>query len=306
MMQSYPSKYHTALVALTLFICTSCTPFGPFDQKDPLTSLSDLILQPDYTCDQLRKQFGVTYLPLADNPAEIDLNYEEHWLEIDAETLLRLWYLPTNLNRGTVVYSCGNTGPMACYLYTADLLTANGWSVIMYEYEGYGLSDGEPSLSALIRDLDAVLKWTTEYTGRKQVTLMGMSLGSVPSVSIAVEHPNMVNAVILDSPIALAAQIERFAYVVGGHTSELIQQLDIELLSDVLIARLKQPLLIFLHERDILATPETVEVLYNRAIGPKTVIRFPELGHALSQFMKTDVYLYHLDTFLTEVWSERP
>lgn len=305
-MYSSPSKFHNALITLTLFICAGCVPIGSFGQKDLLTSLSDLILQPDYTCDQLREQFGVTYLPPADNPAEAGLDYEEHWLEVDSETLLRVWYLPTNLNRGTVVYSCGNTGPMACYLYTADLLTANGWSVVMYEYEGYGLSDGEPSLGTLSRDLEAVVEWTTEYTGRKQVTLMGMSLGSVPSVSVAVKHPSKVNAVILDSPIALAAQIERFGYAIGGRTSELIRQLDAELLSDVLIAWLEQPLLIFLHEHDILATPETVEVLYNRANGPKTVVRFPELGHALSQFMKTDVYLYHLDTFLTEAWSANP
>jgi pimeloyl-ACP methyl ester carboxylesterase len=101
----------------------------------------------------------------------------------------------------------------------------------------------------------------------------------------------------------MGAQIERFALLVAGQTSELIERLDDKLLSDTLIARLNQPLLIFSHEEDYLATPETVEVLYERAAGPKQIVRFPGLGHATSQFVKTDVYIYYLDTFLAGIWA---
>jgi len=275
------------------------------DQVDVLVGLSELILHPEHTCEQMRQRFGVEYLPLVENPGEAGVAYEEDWLAIGDDAVLRIWYIPSQLDRGTVVYSMGTSGNMACYLFSADLLRSSGWSVVMYDYEGYGGSGGTPYLGSLARDLKAVVDWARSRTGRPQVTLMGMSLGSIPSIAVAVERPEAVNGVILDSPVAMQAQIERFGFLVGGQTAELIQRLDDELLSDTLIARLEQPLLIFSHEDDYLATPETVAVLYDRAVGPKQLVRFPELGHATGQFAKTDAYLYYLDTFLAAVWAPR-
>jgi fermentation-respiration switch protein FrsA (DUF1100 family) len=292
------------LIVLTSFVLGGCVRIGGLEQGDILGELSELILRPDQECDELREWFGLSYLPVVSNPAEAGLKYEEDWLAVDGETLVRVWYLPTRLDRGTVVYSCGNAGPMNCYLFAADLLTDIGWSVVIYEYEGFGLSGGEASLAVLSRDLEAVVDWARSATGREQVTLMGVSLGSVPSVAVAVKRPEAVNGVILDSPIALAAQIRRFELLVNGQGQELIDELDGDLISDTLIGRLEQPMLVLLHEEDVIATPETVEALYREAAGPRTVIRFAGLGHALSQFVRTDAYMYYVDRFLTEVWAE--
>jgi pimeloyl-ACP methyl ester carboxylesterase len=174
----------------------------------------------------------------------------------------------------------------------------------MYDYEGYGLSGGTPSLATLNRDLKTVVDWTRAHTGRTRVTLMGLSLGSIPSVAVAVERPEAVNGVILDSPIAMRAEIERFGFLLIGGADALLPQLDRELLSEAMISSLRQPLLVFLHEEDSIASPETVEPLFKAAAGPKTMVRFAGLGHATSQFQDTDTYLYYLDTFLTGVWRE--
>lgn len=292
------------LSSLTYCLAIGCINIGDLAASDIISGLSDLILRPDQTCEQLRERYQLTYLPIADNPAEVGMQFEEHWLPVDEQTSLRAWYLPTRLDRGTVVVSCGNAGPMACYLFTAELLTRNGWSVVMYEYEGYGLSAGQPSLATLNRDLEAVVEWTRGWTAREKLTLMGLSLGSIPSVALAVERPDAVNGVILDSPIALSAQIQRFGFLVGGRTDLIIAQLDVELFPDYLIQWLYQPLLVFLHERDGLATPETVEWLYEQAPGPKQLVRFAGLDHARGQFFSTDVYLSHLELFLADVWSQ--
>ena len=291
------------IAAISLFIYSGCVPVGVMTTPDILAGLSDLILQPQDTCAAMRERFRVEYLPVVEDPGEIGMAYEEHRIPLDSDTSLRLWYLPTNFDRGTVVYSMGTAGPMACYLFSADLLTSNGWSVVMYEYEGYGGSDGHASLNTLTPDLQAAVEWARERTGRDRVTLMGMSLGSIPSVAVAVEHPDMVNGVILDSPVALQAQIERFAFVVAGQTQLLIDRLEPDLLSDAIIGDMTAPLLIFSHELDPVATPESVDVLFERAAGPKLIVRFPAVGHASSQFVLTDMYIYYLETFLTDVWA---
>ncbi len=278
-------------------------PVDSFDASEVIAGLSNLILQPTNTCEQLRERFQVQYLPVVDTPAEVGLEYEEYRLPVDDVITLRLWYLPADLDRGVVVYSMGTAGPMACYLYSADLLTKNGWSVVMYEYEGFGYSDGTPSLSTLARDLLAAVEWTQAFTGRPQVTLMGISLGTIPSVAVAVDDPDAINGVILDSPIALRTQIERFGVLVAGQVQQVLERLDPDLVSEDKIEQLYQPLLVFSHGLDIIATPDSVEMLYERAPGPKTIVRFPQIPHASSQFFATDVYLYYLDTFLTGVWE---
>ena len=295
---------HLLLAATLSFILqVGCVGGSPWTSGEVVFGLSQLVLEPEQTCDQLREKYQLTHLPQADVPSDVGMEYEEVWLPVNGDTYIRTWYITTELDRGTVVVSCGNSGPMACYLFTADLLTDNGWSVVMYEYEGFGLSTGQASLGSLYRDLDTVVEWTRERTGREQVTLFGISLGSIPSVAFGVERPDAVNGVILDSPIAFAAQVERFGFVLGGRTDWILDQLDPTLLPDVLITELEQPLLVFLHGLDPIATPETVELLYDLAPGEKQLVRFGNLGHSRGQFFSTDVYLYYLEQYLARLWT---
>jgi pimeloyl-ACP methyl ester carboxylesterase len=294
----------TGMLAISVLPVFSCVNIAALSVGDVLSGLSDLIMAPYDDCAELRRRFRVEYLPVVDDPSGIGLKYEQHWLTTPSGARLQLWYLPANLDRGTVVYSIGSAGDMRCYLFSADLLVGNGWSVVMYDYEGFGLSGGTASLDTLISNLTAAVAWARTHTGRDRITLMGMSLGSIPSVAVAVQQPDSVNGVILDSPVALKAQIERFGFLIPGQAGILINRLDANLLSDVIIERLQQPLLVFSHELDPISTPDTVAALFESAGGPKVLVNYPGVGHASSQFVRTDSYLYYLDTFLNDIWLE--
>jgi pimeloyl-ACP methyl ester carboxylesterase len=291
------------LTAIATSLCATigCVPIAAMDPPQVVARLSNLILEPDASCAELRDRFQVD-LPVVDNPAEAGLEYQEFRVPLDDSKGLRVWYLPAESDRGTVIYSMGDAGNMACYLFSADLLTRIGWSVVMYDYEGFGGSDGKASLYALSRDLRAVIDWTRNHTGRDQVTLMGMSLGSIPSIALAVEYPEAVNGVILDSPIGLRSQIFRFGFLVAGQSGPLIDRLSPDMVSEDIISGLKQPLLIFAHGRDFISTLSSVQTLFDRAAGPKELVTYPDLGHAGAQFLATDSYLYYLEDFLTRVW----
>jgi pimeloyl-ACP methyl ester carboxylesterase len=292
------------VVLTTSFTAISCSPSPLPSADETVAALSGLILDPSKTCAQLRSDFGVYHLPLVDSPAEIGLEFEEHWVSTIDGAVLRVWYLPAELDRGTVVVSPGAAGTVPCFLFTGQLLVENGWSAVLYEYEGFGWSSGEPSLTALRPDLEAVVDWARARTGRGQVTLLGLSLGTIPSVAVAVERPDAVNAVVLDSPVALGAEIERFAFVLGGRAEELIAVLDPMLRSETIIDEMYQPLLVFSHEWDIVTPPETVDLLFELAPGPKDMLRFPQHEHARGQFHSTEAYSQYLDAFLSDVWPE--
>jgi len=289
--------------AVTLLLLAGCAPTDPPSAEQLLSALSYAILQPEVTCAELREEFDLSYLPLPNDPTDGGMEFEEHWLPGPKGQTLRAWYMPVADEHGTVILSPGAVGPMTCYLFSAILLTEGGWSVVMYDYQGFGGSTGDPSLQSLCPDLEAVVDWTREYTGCGRVTLMGMSLGAIPSVAVAVTRPDAVNAVVLDSPVALGEEIERFQYLMAGQSQEVISLLDPSLLTENIIAQMMQPLLVFAHEEDFVTPPETVELLYERAGGPKEIVKFTGLEHAHGQFQSTGEYSAELEDFLEAIWQ---
>jgi hypothetical protein len=274
-------------------------PPTPSEIKD---ALSYAVLQPETTCDELREDFDLYDLPIVENPGEVGIVYQEHAVAVPGGQILRVWYMPAQSSRGVVVVSPGNSGSMACYLFTARLLTTDGWSVVLYDYEGFGGSSGVADLFRLHGDLYAVIDWTLAETGSPQVTLFGMSLGTIPTVAVAVERPDVVNGVVLDSPVSLDQEIERFAVLVRGQAAAIIAVLEPWLMTDQLIRAMGQPALVFIHSEDQVTPPSTVQLMLGSVGAAVEVVEFEGLGHAAGQFLETERYNRHLVEFLERVW----
>ena len=302
-MRSAPVRlFVVSVLAATLLVATGCPP-PTMSTAELVQQLSSAVLEPDVTCQQLRDDLGLEGLPLADTPADIGIPYEEYWVTASDGAVLRVWYMPVEAPNGVVIISAGNTGQMPCYLFTARLLREGSYDVVMYDYEGFGGSSGEPSLPGLRPDLEAVTDWARAFSGYPQFTLFGMSLGSIPSIAVAVDRPADINGVILDSPIAMATEIERFSFLIDGQSDKLIAILEPWLISEQTITQMQQPLLVYQHGQDVITPPEAVQLLFDRAAGPKEIVRFPDLGHARGQFLQTDEYQAHLLAFLQRIWK---
>ncbi len=297
------SRLTTAFaISLTCLTTMSCAPTALPAKSEILNTLSAVLLTPDSSCDQLAGYFGLSFLSPVETPDQMGLDFNEYWVVGDNGSVLHLWHMPAALKRGTIVLSAGAAGQMACYLFPAQLLINNGWSVIMYDYQGFGQSEGSPDLASLAGDLETVLDWSRVLTGRDQLTLMGISIGSIPSIAVGVKRPDAVNALIIDSPVALGAELDRFGFLFGGRVEDIVGLIDEELVSEVIVADLTQPLLVFLSERDSVTPPRTIELLFENAGGPKEIVRFPNIDHALGPYVKTALYTVHLESFLTCIW----
>lgn len=270
---------------------------------DLSTALSQTILFPQLTCENLRSFFKLEYLPLVENPGERGFAYEEHYLLTPNDQIIRVWYVPTKLNRGTVLLSPGNSGPMQCYLFIPWKLSELGWSVVMYEYQGFGYSTGVPSLDSLAPDLETVLDWSRDYLGLERVTLMGISLGTVPSTAIAAKRPEAVNGLILDSPFSLPGEFERISFLLTARAGDYIARLDSDLLTDQTIGGVRCPTLIYLHENDVLTPIATVRAVLNSAPPDTEIVTFANLDHARGAYYDTGTYLFHADRFLAGAWA---
>jgi pimeloyl-ACP methyl ester carboxylesterase len=118
--------------------------------------------------------------------------------------------LKTIASDTVILYCHGNKFHMDLYWNRAKLLAYTGglgrFGVMMMDYRGYGLSEGEPSESGLQADVIACLKWLKENGLKSEnLILYGFSLGSSPATKLAIENPVMPAAkLVLEAPFASA------------------------------------------------------------------------------------------------------
>lgn len=143
-------------------------------------------------------------LPLT--PQAAGLEYREVQLNAADGTQLHAWWLPAKQGvavRGTVLHLHGNGGNLAWHLGGSYWLPEQGYQVLMLDYRGYGLSQGEPSLPAVYDDIEAAFAWlqqAPEAQG-KPLVLLGQSLGGAMGVHYLAEHPArraQLHALVLD------------------------------------------------------------------------------------------------------------
>jgi pimeloyl-ACP methyl ester carboxylesterase len=277
----------------------------PLDSAGMYDLLNRIMLEPGVDCATIQKRFNMEGMPLVSTPDELGIAYTETYINTPDQTALRTWYVPAEEDRGVVLLSYGAVGSMPCYLFAVRMLVESGWSVVLYDYRGYGGSSGSADLEPISADLDAVLDWTLENAGHDQVTLMGISLGTIPSVPVAAKRSDVINGVILDSPVVMSHEVRRFGPILGKLVQSILRMLPFELLSEDAIQVMPEPVLFFSAGKDLLTPPAMVEFLFERAPGPKYLVTFDGIGHARGIFLETERYGIELESFLARVWEGR-
>ena len=109
-----------------------------------------------------------------------------------------------------IMYCHGNKDHMDGYWTRVELLAntkgKNRFGVLMIDYRGYGMSEGEPSENGLYADVDAGLKWLKEKgLSDSRLVMYGYSMGTAPATKIAAENFSMKpSKLILEAPFASA------------------------------------------------------------------------------------------------------
>ncbi len=96
-------------------------------------------------------------------------------------------YLKNESARYTVLYSHGNGEDLGQLTTLMADIFSKGYSVLAYDYEGYGRSGGKPTAAGLRRAAQAAWDFLTEKQNvpPQTIVVMGYSLGSHPSCYLA-------------------------------------------------------------------------------------------------------------------------
>jgi uncharacterized protein len=118
------------------------------------------------------------------------LDYEDIWFTSADGTKLHGWFVPHPSPKRAIVYCHGNGEFVAFNADLAALLRdALDASVFLFDYRGYGRSEGRPHEAGCIADGIAAQRWLAERMGAepKEIVVMGRSLGAAVAAAMAAE-----------------------------------------------------------------------------------------------------------------------
>lgn len=189
-----------------------------------------------------------------------------------------LFHSPNRPATASVIYFHGNGGNLSYCDWVGAELAARGFDVLIFDYRGYGRSEGEPvGERELYADADAAYDFLTKERGvtPRSVVLYGQSLGTAAAIDLASRRE--CGALVAESGLSSAADmagaimpwLPRF---VRGLTKNRLD-------SASKIARVSCPVLVAHGSRDELIPAEQGRRLYAAAREPKQLKIIEGAGH---------------------------
>ncbi len=119
-----------------------------------------------------------------------NLTYEDVWFEAADNVKLHGWYCPHDDPVAAVLYIHGTGGNLSDRRFLVkSLQTELRLSVFIFDYRGYGRSEGVPSVKGALQDAAAARRELARLAdvGEGDVVLMGRSLGGAVAIQLAAD-----------------------------------------------------------------------------------------------------------------------
>ncbi|MBN8550268.1 MAG: alpha/beta hydrolase [Deltaproteobacteria bacterium] len=151
---------------------------------------------------------------LVRTPADVGVAYERIELSAPGQPKLVGWFLPAKgAARGSILFLHGNAENISTHLAAVHWLPEQGYQVFIFDYQGYGESEGSPSLPNAISDAERAVSYLQSRPDvlHQRFFLFGQSLGASLALYLAAQpqYANTFTAIIADSPFSSYRQIAR-------------------------------------------------------------------------------------------------
>lgn len=137
-------------------------------------------------------QKRMIYFPwkiITDDPSDINLEFEDVYIKTSDGVKIHAWYIPVFESRATILFCHGNAGNLSHRLDTIRIFHELGLNVLIFDYRGYGKSQGNTTEKGTY--LDALAAWnylvTKKNISSSQIIIAGRSLGGSVGAWLAKE-----------------------------------------------------------------------------------------------------------------------
>lgn len=237
----------------------------------------------------------VSYL----DPRKFVTQLDDIWFKSKNGTNLNGWWMPSTKMKpkGTIVFFHGNAQNISTHFLNLAWITHEGYNLFIFDYSGYGASEGKPSQENVFHDsiaaLDKGFALHQKTSPEAKFIVYGQSLGGVISLRTLASWPEKekVDLIVQDSTFMSYKDIA-FDKLKDHWVTFLISPLAFilvsdEYASDEVISEIKNPLLVISGKKDHVVPFKFSEEIYKASQSEKKWFWKIENG------THTDVFAFH-------------
>ncbi|THJ24035.1 MAG: alpha/beta hydrolase [Nitrospira sp. CG24E] len=200
---------------------------------------------------------------------------DRFWFQAADGARLFGWYVEALADRPVILWCHGNAGNIVHRIENLKLLYQLGLSVFLFDYRGYGRSQGKPSEEGLYQDAFGAHDYLTRIRmiRSERVIIFGRSLGAAVAGELAAQKPAV--GLILESSFPSIEAVAKFHY--GGLPVHWLLGTDFALTDR--LPHLSLPKLIIHGDKDDIIPIELGRQVFEAATPPKSFYVIPGADH---------------------------
>lgn len=210
------------------------------------------------------------------------------------------WYFPAETPRAIALVNSPNRGTKAEALDHAAMLLDCRCSVLLYDYQGFGDSEGLADVRPLLADARGVVAWARHrgiLTDATPLLLVGLSLGTLVAIRLAAD-PLPACALLLDGAVEPRRALRRSFGPLGALIAEVAcSQIPDDLNSEKHIQSVPCPTLLVHGRNDEISTVQDAEHLASRSRNA-TLWVLEDCAHLDAVVRHRDEYRQRIESFL--------
>ena len=239
------------------------------------------------------------FYPMSDlyqTPDKWGLEYEDVSFTTEDQVKLHGWFLPNAESEYVLLFFHGNAGNISHRRDSIEIFHRLGLNVFIFDYRGYGQSEGKPTERGLYRDANAAWRYLTEEKGfdAANIILFGRSLGGAVAAKLAAEV--QARGLMLESTLSSAREFARAVFKILSRL--VVIRYDFDTLK--YIQKVNYPVLVLHSPDDEIMPFHLGRKVYESANQPKQFVRMRG-DHNTGFFLSQPEYEQELARWLQQI-----
>ena len=228
-------------------------------------------------------------------PIDIGLKYNDVFFNTDDGLKLNGWFIPVENPRGTLLFCHGNAGNISHRIEIIKVFNKLDLNVFIFDYRGYGRSQGNPTEDGLYRDALAAYKYllSRKNIDKDSIVIYGKSIGA----NVCIDLASKVKAGVLISESGFSSAYDMARKLFPYFPVKRIITIKYDALTK--IKNIPIPKLIIHSKDDEIVPFELGKKLFEAASPPKEFYQI-QGGHNEAFFIAREEYTVRIDNFLSK------
>jgi fermentation-respiration switch protein FrsA (DUF1100 family) len=245
----------------------------------------------------IEKQVFFPDTTIEQTPADLDLPFEDIWFTSNDSVRLHGWLIAASSPKYLLLFCHGNAGNISHRLDNIRLLLPRGISVFIFDYRGYGRSQGRINEKGFYLDSEAAYEVAREWAQENgaKLVVFGRSLGGIAATHLGATKK--CDGLILESTFTNMGAMARAHYPLPFAERLLKHRLN----AVGQIALVRVPILFFHGDNDRIVPMRLGRELYEAAPNPKEFVVLPGAGHNDTYFIGGQNYFNKIEDFFSKL-----